>query len=165
MSMQAWIRASAEVSPRPDIATTTGVAAPARVAVDPGAPVVEHVVREEGEANRLPADRNITHDGMSKPGPNEGPDSPERRDAVRPRLAPADAVGIEPAVVSPPFPLRSVAATRAAPERSEVEVRIGRVEIEVRSARERRPARAAAPTAGRFDGIAAARRFQDRRWY
>jgi hypothetical protein len=66
-----------------------------------------------------------------------------------------------------PFPFPR-ATPQPSPQRSDVEVRIGRVEIEVRSPTERRPARTAAATAprtGRFDGIAAARRFQDRRWY
>jgi hypothetical protein len=129
------------------------------------APAEERKGREALESKQSKADRNITGDGLSKPDLKEPPAAAERADPVRPRLGPMNGVRIEPAVVSPRVPLPGVAATHPEPERSDIEVRIGRVEIEVRSARERRPARAAAPTAGRFDGIAAARRFQDRRWY
>jgi hypothetical protein len=79
----------------------------------------------------------------------------------------SDRVGIDPQPASMAFPF-SGAAPQPSPQRTDVEVHIGRLEIEVRSPTERRPARAAAATAprtGRFDGITAARRFQDRRWY
>jgi hypothetical protein len=78
-------------------------------------------------------------------------------------------VGLEPQPV--PAPMVSVLPSpRTAPEPANVEVRIGRVEIEVRQPKERRvravaPSARSAPSPGRFDGIAAARRLQDRRWY
>jgi hypothetical protein len=92
--------------------------------------------------------------------------APEPGETVRSHVDRADRVGIDPQPAPMPFPFPG-ATPQPSPQRSDVEVRIGRVEIEVHSPRERRPAtaRATAPHTGRFDAIAAARRFQDRRWY
>ena len=81
-------------------------------------------------------------------------------------IEPAAVAKVEPQPV-PALILPSASNPRPASEGSGVEVRIGRLEIEVRQPRERRMD-AAAPAPQRVDafaGIAAARRLQDRRWY
>jgi hypothetical protein len=83
-----------------------------------------------------------------------------------PRVAPEPRTlfAIEPRPVpASPFDRTPAAATRSSEDGAAVEVHIGRVEIGVRPPVERRAA--AQPQGGRFDGIVAARRFLDRRWY